>query len=99
MPDGFQGMRSSSYPWATTTYGDSELWMGTISSGWCVWPFQNLELPFYLTTYESRFTGCSVQNVLSTPSQVYIYNFETGTQELVHEGTLGFGANGLGHFC
>ncbi|MGY8805323.1 MAG: hypothetical protein ACKVK6_13925, partial [bacterium] len=36
MPDGFQGMRSSSYPWATTTYGDSELWMGTISSGWCV---------------------------------------------------------------
>ena len=88
MPDGFQGMRSSSYPWATTTYGDSELWMGTISSGWCVWPFQNLELPFYLTTYESRFTGCSVQNVLSTPSQVYIYNFETGTQELVHEGTL-----------
>ncbi len=88
MPDGFQGMRSSSYPWATTTYGDDELWMGTISSGWCVWPFQNLELPFYLTTYESRFTGCSVQNVLGTPSQIYIYNFETGTRELIHEGTL-----------
>jgi hypothetical protein len=90
MPDGFQGMRSSSYPWSTTTYRD-ELWMGTISSGWCVWPMQNLELPFYLTTYESRFTGCSVQNVLGTPSQIYIYNFETGTQELVHEGTLATG--------
>ena len=91
MPAGFQGMRSASYPWATTTYGSDELWMGTISSGWCVWPFQNLELPFYLTTYESRFTGCSVQNVLGTPSQIYIYNFETGTQELVHEGTLSSG--------
>jgi hypothetical protein len=91
MPDGFQGMRSSSYPWATTTYGDSELWIGTISSGWCVWPFQNLELPFYLTTYESRFTGCSVQNVLGTPSQIYIYNFETGTRDLIHEGTLASG--------
>ena len=84
MPPGFQGMRSASYPWATTTYGNNELWMGTISLGWCVWPFQNLELPFYLTTYESRFTGCSVQSVLGTPSQIYIYNFESGTQELVN---------------
>ena len=62
--------------------------MGTISLGWCVWPFQNLELPIYLTTYESRFTGCSVQSVLSTPSEIYIYDFEAGTQELVHEGSL-----------
>ena len=91
MPDGFQGMRSASYPWATTTYGETELWLGTISSGWCVWPFQNLELPFYLTTYESRFTGCSVQGVLGTPSQIYIYDFETGTQELVHAGMLASG--------
>jgi hypothetical protein len=91
LPEGFQGMRSASYPWATTTYGSDELWMGTISLGWCVWPFQNLELPIYLTTYESRFTGCSVQNVLGTPSQIYIYDFETGTQELVHEGSLASG--------
>jgi hypothetical protein len=88
MPEGFKGMRSASYPWATTTYGSDELWMGTISLGWCVWPFQNLEFPIYLTTYESRFTGCSVQDVLTTPSQIYIYDFKAGTQELIHEGSL-----------
>ena len=88
MPDGFQAKRNSSYPWGTTTYGSDELWMGTIAQGWCVWPYQNLNLPAYLTTYESQFTGCSVQNVLSTPSLIIVYNFETGTQELIHEGSL-----------
>jgi hypothetical protein len=88
MPDGFQAKRNSSYPWGTTTYGSDELWMGTIAQGWCVWPYQNLNLPAYLTTYESQFTGCSIQNVLSTPSLIIVYNFETGTQELIHEGSL-----------
>jgi hypothetical protein len=91
MPEGFQATRSASYPWATTTYGSDELWMGTISLGWCVWPFQNLEFPIYLTTYESRFTGCSVQDVLATPSQIYVYDFGKGTQELIHEGSLASG--------
>jgi hypothetical protein len=88
MPEGFQGTRSASYPWATATYGKSELWMGTISLGWCVWAFQNLGFPFQLTTYESRFTGCSLQSVLSTPSEIYIYDLEAGTRELIHEGSL-----------
>ena len=90
MPDGFQGKRTASYPWSTTSYGN-ELWMGTIPQGWCVWPYQNLKYPIYLSTYESQFTGCSVQNVLGTPSQIYIYNFETGTQELITEDTLAAG--------
>jgi len=88
MPEGFQGKRNASYPWGTTTYGNDELWMGTISNGWCAWPFQNLEWPLELTTYESTFTGCSIPNVISTPSEVYIYNFEAGTQELIYEGSL-----------
>ena len=54
MPDGFQAKRNSSYPWGTTTYGSDELWMGTIAQGWCVWPYQNLNLPAYLTTYEGQ---------------------------------------------
>jgi len=54
-------------------------------------PTQNLKYPIYLSTYESQFTGCSVQNVLGTPSQIYIYNFETGTQELITEDTLAAG--------
>ena len=29
MPAGFQAKRNSSYPWGTTTYGESELWVGT----------------------------------------------------------------------
>ena len=33
VPEGFQPMRSSSYPWATTTYGENELWLGTIAQG------------------------------------------------------------------
>ena len=88
MPQGFQAKRNASYPWSTTTYGNDELWMGTISQGWCVWPFQNLKWPIYLTTYESQFTGCSVQNTLSTLSQVVIFNFESGTQEFINEATL-----------
>ena len=88
MPQGFQAKRNASYPWSTTTYGDDELWMGTISQGGCVWPFQNLKWPIFLTTYESQFTGCSVQNTLSTLSQVVIFNFESGTQELINEATL-----------
>ena len=72
MPDGFQAKRNSSYPWGTTTYGSDELWMGTIAQGWCVWPYQNLNLPIHLTTYESQFTGCSIQNVLSTPSLIIV---------------------------
>lgn len=90
MPEGFQAKRTASYPWSTTTYGD-ELWMGTIPQGWCVWPFQNLKFPIYLTTYQSQYTGCSVQNTLSTPSQIYIYNFEADTRELIDEKTLSSG--------
>jgi hypothetical protein len=88
MPAGFQAKRNSSYPWGTTTYGESELWVGTIAQGWCVWPVQNLNFPMYLSTYQSEFTGCSAQSVLSTPSLIYIFNLEKGTQELIHEGTL-----------
>ena len=88
MPAGFQAKRNSSYPWGTTTYGESELWVGTIAQGWCVWPVQNLNFPMYLSTYQSVFTGCSAQSVLSTPSQIYIFNLEKGTQELIHEETL-----------
>jgi hypothetical protein len=91
MPEGFQPKRNSSYPWGTTTYGESELWVGTIAQGWCVWPVQNLNLPMYLSTYESEFTGCSPQGVLSSPSLIYIINPEKGTTELVHEGTLSRG--------
>ena len=88
MPAGFQAKRNSSYPWGTTTYGESELWVGTIAQGWCVWPVQNLNFPMYLSTYQSEFTGCSAQGVLATPSLIYIFDFEKGTQELIHEGTL-----------
>lgn len=88
MPEGFQAKRNSSYPWGTTTYGNEELWVGTIAQGWCVWPVQNLNLPWFLSTYESRFTGCSAQSVLSIPSLIYTYNFKNGTQELIHEGSL-----------
>ena len=91
MPEGFQAKRNSSYPWGTATYGNDELWMGTIAQGWCVWPFQNLNWPLFLTTYQSEFTGCSVQNVLSTESLIIVYNFETGTQQLIHEGSLSAG--------
>ncbi len=91
MPEGFQAKRSASYPWGTTTYGSDELWMGTISDGWCVWPFKNLKYPVLLTTYESTFTGCSIPGVLFTPAQIYIYNFEAGTQELVDENSLASG--------
>jgi hypothetical protein len=91
MPEGFQAKRNSSYPWGTATYGSDELWMGTIAQGWCVWPFQNLNWPLFLTTYQSEFTGCSVQNVLSTESLIIVYNFETGTQQLIHEGSLSAG--------
>ena len=88
MPAGFQAKRNSSYPWGTTTYGDSELWVGTIAQGWCVWPVQNLNFPMYLSTYQSEFTGCSAQSVLTTPSLIYVFDLESGTQELIHEGTL-----------
>ena len=88
MPEGFQAKRNASYPWATTTYDDREVWVGTISQGWCVWPVQNLDYPFYLSTYQSTYTGCSPQSVLSSQSQIYIYNFERGTRELVNEQTL-----------
>ncbi|MEH6593338.1 MAG: hypothetical protein V7746_23920 [Halioglobus sp.] len=91
MPEGFRPKRNSSYPWGTTTYGDNELWVGTIAQGWCVWPVQNLNLPMYLSTYESEFTGCSPQSVLSSPSLIYIINPEKGTTELVHEGMLSRG--------
>jgi len=57
MPEGFQAKRNSSYPWGTTTYGDNELWVGTIAQGWCVWSVQNLNFPMYLSTYQSEFTG------------------------------------------
>ncbi|MEH6637250.1 MAG: hypothetical protein V7700_17145 [Halioglobus sp.] len=88
MPVGFQAKRNSSYPWGTTTYGANELWVGTIAQGWCIWPVQNLNLPMYLSTYQSTFTGCSAQGVLSTPSLIYIFNLENGSHELIHEGTL-----------
>lgn len=91
MPDGFQPKRNSSYPWGTTSYGEEELWVGTIAQGWCVWPVQNLNYPMYLSTYESKFTGCSPQGVLSSPSLIYIINPEDGTSELIHEGTLSSG--------
>lgn len=91
MPKGFRPKRNSSYPWGTTTYGENELWVGTIAQGWCVWPVQNLNLPMYLSTYESEFTGCSPQGVLSSPSLIYIINPEKGTTELVNEGTLSRG--------
>jgi len=38
LPTGFQAKRNSSYPWGTTSYGESELWVGTISQDWCLWP-------------------------------------------------------------
>nr|MDT0252219.1 hypothetical protein [Endozoicomonas sp.] len=88
MPEGFQAKRNASYPWATTTFDDREVWVGTISQGWCVWPIQNLDYPFYLSTYQSKYTGCSPQSVLTSNSHIYIYNFETGTRELVNEQTL-----------
>ena len=88
MPAGLQAKRNSSYPWGTTTYGANELWVGTIAQGWCVWPVQNLNFPMYLSTYQSKFTGCSAQGVLSTPSLIYIFNLENGSHELIHEGTL-----------
>lgn len=88
MPDGFQPKRNASYPWATTTFDDREVWVGTISQGWCVWPVQNLDYPFYLSTYQSKYTGCSPQSVLTSKSHIYIYNLETGTRELVNEHTL-----------
>ncbi len=91
MPRGFQAKRTASYPWATTTYCSEELWLGTIPQGWCVWPFQNLKYPIYLTTYQSQYTACSVQNTLSTPSQIYIYNFEAGTRQLITENSLSSG--------
>ena len=50
LPEGFLPKRNSSYPWGTTTYDNSELWVGTIAQGWCVWPVQNLNLPMYLST-------------------------------------------------
>ncbi|MBE9540498.1 MAG: hypothetical protein IMF06_15555 [Proteobacteria bacterium] len=88
LPEGFQAKRNSSYPWGTTTYGEEELWVGTIAQGWCVWPVQNLNFPMYLNTYQSEFTGCSAQSVLSSPSDIYVFNFEKGTRELIHEKTL-----------
>ncbi|MEH6549653.1 MAG: hypothetical protein V7711_09290 [Pseudomonadales bacterium] len=91
LPEGYQAKRNAAYPWGTTTYKDKELWMGTISQGWCVWPFQNLNMPIGLTTYESEYTGCSIQNVLSTPSEIFVYNFDTGEKTLIHEGTLNKG--------
>ncbi len=88
MPEGFKPKRNSSYPWGTASYGESEMWVGTIAQGWCVWPIQNLNLPMYLNTYQSEFTACSVQSVMSTPSLIYTIDLEKGTQELIHEGTL-----------
>jgi hypothetical protein len=91
MPAGFQAKRNSSYPWGTTTYGENELWVGTIAQGWCVWPVQNLNFPMYLSTYQSDFTGCSAQSVLTTPSLIYVFNLESGTQELINAATLASG--------
>lgn len=91
MPAGYQAKRNSSYPWGTTTYGENELWVGTISQGWCVWPVQNLNYPMYLATYQSEFTGCSPQGVLSSSSLIYVFDFEKGTRELIHESTLASG--------
>ena len=93
MPAGFQAKRNSSYPWGTTTYGESELWVGTIAQGWCVWPVQNLNFPLYFSTYQSKYTGCSAQSVISTPSLIYIFDLEKGTQELIHEGSLTSGGD------
>ncbi len=88
MPDGFQAKRNSSYPWGTASDGDKELWVGTIAQGWCVWPVQNLNFPMYLSTYQSEFTGCSPQGVISSPPLIYVFDLESGTQELIHEETL-----------
>ena len=92
MPAGYEEMRNASYPWGTTVYDSAEngeeLWMGTISNGWCVWPYQNIKMPIELTTFESKTTGCSVPGTTGTPSQIFIYNFRTGAKEVIHEGML-----------
>lgn len=85
--NGHQARRGASYPWSTTIHGN-ELWMGTISQGWCVWPSVNLKWPLSLSTYQSQYTGCSVQDTLSSLSQIIVYNFETGQQELVNKDWL-----------
>ena len=91
MPAGFQPKRNSSYPWGTTTHGENELWVGTISQGWCVWPVQNLNYPMYLSTYQSEYTGCSAQGVLASQSLIYVFDLEKGTRELIHEKSLSSG--------
>ncbi|WP_076415183.1 hypothetical protein [Shewanella sp. UCD-KL12] len=92
MPAGYKEMRNASYPWGTTVYDSEangeELWMGTISNGWCVWPYQNIGMPIELTTFESETTGCSVPGTTGTPSQIFIYNFRTGAKEVIHESML-----------
>ena len=92
MPAGYEEMRNASYPWGTTVYDSAangeELWMGTISNGWCVWPYQNIAMPIELTTFESKTTGCSVPGTTGTPSQIFIYNFRTGEKEVIHESML-----------
>jgi len=91
LPAGTQAKRVASYPWSTASYGKDVLWMCTISQGWCVWPAVNLKWPYMLTTYQSQYTGCSVQDILASPSQVVVFNFETGAQELVNEAWLKHG--------
>ena len=90
MPSGLQARRGASYPWSTTSHGD-ELWMGTITNGWCMWPTVNLKWPLTLSTYQSQFTGCSLQDTLAGRPQVIVLNFETGTQEIVDETWLQHG--------
>ena len=82
LPPGYEGKRTAAYPWGTTTYGQ-ELWFGTIAQGWCVWPYQNIGMDLMTTTYESEYTACSVPNTTGTPSQFYVYDFETGEQEVI----------------
>ena len=72
--NGHQAKRGASYPWSTTIHGN-ELWMGTISQGWCVWPSVNLKWPLSLSTYQSQYTGCSIQDTLSSLSQIIVYNY------------------------
>ena len=42
LPQGFQAKRNSSYPWGTTSYGESELWVGTIAQAIPLCPEHNV---------------------------------------------------------
>ncbi|MEO9968991.1 MAG: hypothetical protein ABJG15_04020 [Hyphomonadaceae bacterium] len=88
LPDGTQARRSGSYPWAIAGHGENELWVGTVSEGWCVWPFVNLKWPLRLTSYQSQFTACSIQDTLSIPSQIIVFDLASGTQQPINEATL-----------